>query len=135
MSSSVDSLPAYKSFEYIRVSSPAPLVAHVEINRPKKLNAFSQPVWQEFGRVFEQLSEDADVRAVVLSGAGDRAFTAGLDVQAAGEDGVLTANDNDAARIAKKLRNHIEEFQRSVSAMEKCEKRKWSFQASKSACY
>jgi delta(3,5)-delta(2,4)-dienoyl-CoA isomerase len=113
------------SYEFFLVTSPAPFVAHVEINRPKKLNAFSQPVWLEFGRIFNQLSADPDVRAVVLSGAGDRAFTAGLDVQAASQDGTLNAAAADPARKAKAMRAHIEEFQGSVTAMEKCEKREW----------
>ncbi|KAJ3463156.1 hypothetical protein MRS44_007942 [Fusarium solani] len=120
--SSNSPLPAYASYEHMLVSSPAPFVAHVEINRPRKLNAFSQAVWLEFGRVFEQLSHDAEVRAVVLSGAGDRAFTAGLDVQAATSDGILSGGEQDVARKAKALRSHIEEFQASISAMEKCEK-------------
>jgi delta(3,5)-delta(2,4)-dienoyl-CoA isomerase len=111
------------SYEYFLVSTPAPFVAHVEINRPKKLNAFSQPVWLEFGRLFNQLSEDPEVRAIVLSGAGDRAFTAGLDVQAASQDNVLGAKVDDPARKAKAMRSHIEEFQGSITAMEKCEKR------------
>ena len=123
--SSSSPLPAYASYEHMLVSSPASFVAHVEINRPRKLNAFSQAVWLEFGRVFEQLSHDAEVRAVVLSGAGDRAFTAGLDVQAATSDGVLNGGEQDVARKAKALRSHIEEFQASISAMEKCEKRKY----------
>lgn len=118
-------LPAYSSYKHMLVTSPAPFVAHVEINRPRKLNAFSQPVWLEFGSVFRQLSSDADVRAIVLSGAGDRAFTVGLDVQAAAEDSVLKGEGQDAARKAKGLRSHIEEFQDCIGAAEKCEKRKF----------
>jgi delta(3,5)-delta(2,4)-dienoyl-CoA isomerase len=60
----------------------------------------------------------------VLSGAGDRAFTAGLDVKAASGDGILSGSDADIAKKAKVLRSHIEEFQDSIGAMEKCEKRK-----------
>lgn len=115
-------IPAYAFYKHMLVSSPGPFVAHVEINRPKKLNAFSQEVWLEFGHVFNQLSNDSDIRAVVLSGAGDRAFTAGLDVQAASGDGILSDAAGDVAKKAKVLRNHIEEFQDSISAMEKCEK-------------
>ncbi|KAM0554999.1 hypothetical protein ACHAPJ_006347 [Fusarium lateritium] len=118
-------LAAYASYQHLLVSSPGPLVAHVEINRPRKLNAFSQEVWLEFGRVFNQLSDDPDVRAVVLSGAGDRAFTAGLDVQAAAGDGILGESEGDVAKKAKALRSHIEEFQDSIGAMEKCDKRKY----------
>jgi len=59
----------------------------------------------------------------VLSGAGDRAFTSGLDVQAAAEDGALTpAEGVDVAKKAKSMRSHIEEFQDCIGAVEKCEK-------------
>lgn len=122
-------LAAYSSYEFMLVTSPAPFVAHLEINRPKKLNAFSQQVWLEFGRVFQQLSEDSDVRVVILSGAGDRAFTAGLDVQAAATDSPFSGDKQelDPARKAKLLRPHIDEFQSCISQMEKCEKRKLSY--------
>ncbi|PTB54799.1 hypothetical protein M431DRAFT_85218 [Trichoderma harzianum CBS 226.95] len=79
-------------------------------------------MWLEFGRVFQQLSADADVRAVVLSGAGDKAFTAGLDVQSASQDSTLMSDQKDPARKAKGMRAQIEEFQASIGAMEKCEK-------------
>ncbi len=122
-------LAGYK-YEHFLVTSPHPYVAHVEINRPRKLNAFARPQWLEFGAVFRQLSEDAGVRAVVLSGAGDRAFTAGLDVQAASQEGPLSGGgdggDLDAARKAKALRPHIEEFQSCISEMERCEKREFA---------
>lgn len=118
-------LPQYSTLEHFRVTSPAPFIAHIEINRPAKLNAFFEPMWLEMGRAFRQLSVDPDVRAVVLSGAGDRAFTAGLDVQAASQNPALTGGGGpDPARGAAYIRRHIAEFQECVSALEKCEKRK-----------
>ncbi|KAG5981085.1 hypothetical protein E4U43_006654, partial [Claviceps pusilla] len=121
-------LPAYTSYRFIRVTRPQPdiPIAHVELNRPEKLNAFSRPVWVEFGRVFRQISADADVRVVVLSGVGERAFTAGLDVaaegMAMGGGGGGGDDGEDPARRAKGLRGHIEEFQGCISEMERCEK-------------
>ncbi|KAK3308994.1 ClpP/crotonase-like domain-containing protein [Chaetomium strumarium] len=122
-------LSAYAGYAHFIVTSPSPshhpFVAHVEINRPAKLNAFHEAMWHELRRVFQQLSADPDVRAVVLSGAGDRAFTAGLDVTAASEGGVLAsaeAQGLDAARKAARLRQYIADFQECISAVEKCEK-------------
>ncbi|KAL2015621.1 hypothetical protein VTK56DRAFT_5099 [Thermocarpiscus australiensis] len=118
-----DKLPGYAGYRHFAVTSPAAFVAHVEINRPAKLNAFFEAMWVELRQVFWQLSADADVRAVVLSGAGDRAFTAGLDVGAASEGGLLAPEEGvDGARKAAKLRRHIAEFQECISAVEKCEK-------------
>ena len=117
-------LAAYTGYKHYVVTSPSPFVAHVEINRPTKLNAFLEAMWLELRQVFEQLSCDSDVRVVILSGAGDRAFTAGLDVQAASQGTPLQAGGGtDAGRKAVKLKRYILEFQDCISAVEKCEKR------------
>ncbi|OIW28980.1 delta-delta-dienoyl-CoA isomerase, partial [Coniochaeta ligniaria NRRL 30616] len=112
------------SYTYFRTSSPAPFVSHVEINRPDKLNAFHEQMWLELRQVFDQLSSDPEVRAVVLSGAGDRAFSAGLDVVAASQTETLQGGRSgaDAARKAAGIRRHILEFQECISAVERCEK-------------
>ncbi len=111
-------LQGYANFKYFTVTSPSPFVAHVEINRPEKLNAFIEAMWLEMGAVFRQLSTDPDVRAVVLTGAGDRAFTAGLDVHAASEGSMLGANTgpSDVARASTVLRRHIYEFQEAIGS-------------------
>ncbi|KAH7093230.1 ClpP/crotonase-like domain-containing protein [Paraphoma chrysanthemicola] len=108
-------------YEYYNVTFPAEYVAHVEINRPKKLNAFIEVMWLNLGAIFKKLSHDPNVRSIILTGAGDRAFTAGLDVQAASQ-GQLTAEAADGARKATALRRHIFEFQDCITAIEKCEK-------------
>ncbi|KAH8811850.1 ClpP/crotonase-like domain-containing protein [Xylogone sp. PMI_703] len=107
------------------VTQPLPYITHVQINRPEKLNAYFEPMWLELGIIFRTLSTDPEVRAIVLSGAGDKAFTAGLDVEAASSNGGVLGGGNsplDTARKAAFLRRHIEEFQDCVSAIEKCEK-------------
>ena len=38
-------------------------------------------MWQNLSLIFRKLSHDPNVRAVILTGAGDRAFTAGLDIK------------------------------------------------------
>ncbi len=55
-------------------------VAIVTINRPAKLNALDAHTIAELGRVMHHLGSDAGVRAVVLTGAGDKAFVAGADI-------------------------------------------------------
>lgn len=63
--------------QFFNITFPAEYVAHVEINRPQKLNAFFDPMWPEMKAVFEWLSSHPDVRCVLFSGAGERAFTSG----------------------------------------------------------
>ncbi|KAI9887559.1 MAG: hypothetical protein M1823_000650 [Watsoniomyces obsoletus] len=80
-------------------------------------------MWLELRIIFNRLSSDSSVRVVVLSGAGPKAFTTGLDVQAASEDGPLApSSSEDVARRATSLRRHISEFQDCISSVEKCEK-------------
>lgn len=115
----------YSHFKWFNVTSPSKDVTHVETNRASKYNAFHEPMWLELGQIFNKLSHDPDVRAVVFSGAGEKAFTAGLDVQAASEGGILgegKGNKLDIARQAVAIRRHVQEFQDCISAIEKCEK-------------
>ena len=69
---------AHPKPKFFNVTLPAQYVAHVEINRPEKLNAFFNPMWYELKTIFESLSLDPEVRCILLSGAGDRAFTTGM---------------------------------------------------------
>ncbi len=51
------------------------------IDRPARLNALSRPTLRALGRLGGQLVEDASVRAIIVTGAGDRAFCAGADLK------------------------------------------------------
>ena len=55
-------------------------IAYVTLNRPKVLNALNQRTWQELRTVFEDARDDAVIRGVILTGAGDKAFIAGADL-------------------------------------------------------
>ncbi len=55
-------------------------IAIVELNRPEKLNALTKSMWQQLGSVIEQLSSQAQVRCIVLRGAGGKAFSPGNDI-------------------------------------------------------
>src|SRR2546421_8777024 len=63
--------------QFFNITFPAEYEADVEINRPQKLNALVDPMWPEMKAVFEWLSSNPDVRCVLFSGAGERAFTTG----------------------------------------------------------
>jgi Delta3,5-Delta2,4-dienoyl-CoA isomerase len=111
-------------YEHFNITCPKPFVYHVEVNRPTKMNAWIEPMWLGLGKMFNQLSHDPEVRAIVLSGAGTKAFTAGLDVHAASTGGSLFGGGNDdPARKATGIRRHLLEFQDCLTAVEKCEKR------------
>jgi enoyl-CoA hydratase/carnithine racemase len=54
--------------------------AVITLNRPDKLNALSYPLVRELDDALTQYEADADIKAVILTGAGDRAFSAGADI-------------------------------------------------------
>ena len=56
-------------------------VCIVKINRPTKLNAMNIDVAREIISTFEQLDKDDSVKVIVLTGEGDKAFSAGADIE------------------------------------------------------
>ena len=56
-------------------------VATVVINRPEQRNAISYAMWGRVPAILQEIDEDEDVRVVLLTGAGERAFSAGADVK------------------------------------------------------
>lgn len=58
----------------------APYVAHVQLNRPKELNALNLELMLEIKQALIDLDNDPNVRAIVISG-NDRAFAAGADIK------------------------------------------------------
>ena len=56
-------------------------IARVTINRPRVLNAVDKQTIQELNMAFRQIQEDDELRVVVLTGAGDRAFSTGHDIK------------------------------------------------------
>ena len=67
--------------ETIRVSRhPGDGVAEITLNRPEAMNAVSTAMAGELTRACTELAAAADVRVVVLSAAGERAFCAGADL-------------------------------------------------------
>ena len=56
-------------------------VATVRINRPDKMNALTLAMYDDLGRTFHAIKDDDEIRAVVLTGAGDRAFCVGADLR------------------------------------------------------
>ena len=67
----------------VRLEWPAPGVARLVLDRPAALNALSKPMFAELAAHFRALRTREDVAAAILTGAGDRAFSAGVDLKAA----------------------------------------------------
>jgi len=67
------------SFQYLLVDNKDG-VAFLTINRPDKLNALNSGVMNELDRAFTSFSADPEVGAVIVTGAGEKAFVAGADI-------------------------------------------------------
>ncbi|OYU16401.1 MAG: enoyl-CoA hydratase [Alphaproteobacteria bacterium PA4] len=67
-------------------------VATVTLNRPEAMNALSRTMRRDLAATMRALEADASVRVVILTGAGERAFTAGLDLKELGQEGLGAAN-------------------------------------------
>jgi enoyl-CoA hydratase/carnithine racemase len=60
-------------------------VATVTLNRPERMNAFTGVMMSELIDAFDRIDADDDVRVVIVTGTGDRAFCAGADLGGGGE--------------------------------------------------
>jgi enoyl-CoA hydratase/carnithine racemase len=63
-------------------------VAYVTINRPEVMNALDQATDEALEAIWRRLEADRDIRAVVLTGTGERAFCVGSDMKNVGKSGL-----------------------------------------------
>ena len=70
-------------------------VATITLDVPEKLNRVSMPARDQLANLFEELGRDESVRAIVLTGAGEKAFTAGGDIA-----GFLEREPEELSRLA-----------------------------------
>jgi len=88
--------------------------AYVTVNRPKVLNALNQKTWADLRTAFEDARDDAAVRGVIVTGAGDKAFIAGADIS---ELASLTAIEaEDSTRDGQAVLDLIENLGKPVIA-------------------
>lgn len=91
--------------DHILVDSKTP-IATVTFNRPSQRNAISFAMWRQFADIMQELDAARDVRTVVITGAGDEAFSAGADIQDFDEhrsDSARGRGYNDAVNRALKI--------------------------------
>ena len=62
------------------ISKKAEGIGYLILNQPEKRNAIGFDMWRGIGDVMEEFTKDCEVRVVVLSGAGGKAFSAGADI-------------------------------------------------------
>jgi 2-(1,2-epoxy-1,2-dihydrophenyl)acetyl-CoA isomerase len=67
-------------YETILCDAPRPHVARITLNRPRQMNAYSFRMTQELQAAIGAFAEDDDLRCLILTGAGERAFCTGGDI-------------------------------------------------------
>ncbi len=92
-------------------------IAVITLDNPKKLNALGEDFWTEFPQAFEHISQDPDVRVVVVAASGKH-FTAGIDLGYL--QAIMPQEAADPARVMDKMRRHIKFLQAAFEAIDKC---------------
>ena len=90
------------------------LIGYLIIDRPESLNAMNNQVLDELTMKINELISNSDVRVIIISGAGDKAFIAGADIKL-----MQGMNRNEALDFAKKghrLTNLIENSNKTIIA-------------------
>jgi enoyl-CoA hydratase len=89
-------------------------IATITFNNPKALNALTLETFEGLETLFDDLEKDTEVRVIILTGAGDKAFVAGGDISH------LAGLDADGARqfalLAQRVIDRIETFPKPVIA-------------------
>jgi len=105
--------PAGLALENVLYEKKGP-IAYVALNRPKVLNALNTKTWENLRTAFEAARDDDEVRGVILTGAGDKAFIAGADIN---ELAQLTAvGGEESSSFGQAVLNLVENLGKPVIA-------------------
>jgi len=86
----------------------------VTVNRPEKLNALNRKVMEELDHCFRGIQTDDQVRAVILTGAGERAFVAGADINELAALSPIEGKENSSR--GQEILDFIENLEKPVIA-------------------
>lgn len=89
-------------------------IATITLNRPEALNAFSKEVVTEILQALADVAEDEAIRVVVLTGAGEKAFSAGADIKAMA--GITALKARELSLMGEELCVSLENLEKPVVA-------------------
>ena len=89
-------------------------IAYVTLNRPKVLNALNKATWNDLRAAFEDARDDETVRGVIVTGAGDKAFIAGADINEIATASAVQAEESSS--YGQEVLNLIENLGKPVIA-------------------
>jgi len=91
-------------------------VARITINRPEVRNALNRATRSELSYAIEEIEKDKDIRVVIITGAGDKAFISGADITEFREATPITIQEY-TSTLGQELYNRIEDISIPVIAM------------------
>jgi enoyl-CoA hydratase/carnithine racemase len=94
-------------------------IAYITLNRPDRLNALGTELVQQWGEAESSFAEDDDAWVAIYTGAGDRAFCAGLDLKEAAERGSQGAKrgSQGAMPLPSKFKPLLEQSKPTIAAI------------------
>jgi len=107
-------------YKYYLIEKKAP-IAWVYLNRPDKKNAMNPPAWKEAPAVFESLSNDPEIRAIIVAGKGP-SFCAGIDLMSMIGEIPELMDPSQKGGVKLQLRQKIFNLQETITCIEKCRK-------------
>ncbi|UVE50089.1 3-hydroxyacyl-CoA dehydrogenase/enoyl-CoA hydratase family protein [Haloferax larsenii] len=91
-------------------------VGHITLDRPHRLNTISTELMDDLSDALDTLEADDEVRAILLTGAGDRAFSAGADVTSIAAGGGDAVSGVELSRKGQQTFGKLEEMDKPVVA-------------------
>ena len=97
------------SFQFLSLEPDAEGIAVLTIRRPEKLNALNQALISELGEAFREVAANPAIKALVLTGSGEKAFVAGADISELARTGAmegveLSRRGQDTFRLLETMR-------------------------------
>jgi enoyl-CoA hydratase len=89
-------------------------IAYVTLNRPKVLNALNGKTWEDMRAAFEEARDDDEVRGVILTGSGEKAFIAGADISELARLAAVEAEESSS--FGQQVLNLVENLGKPVIA-------------------
>jgi enoyl-CoA hydratase/carnithine racemase len=89
-------------------------IAYVTINRPDKLNALNRQVMHDLDACFRLIEEDGELRAAIITGAGERSFAAGADINELAR--LTPVEGQESSRRGQRVLDYIERLGKPVIA-------------------
>lgn len=93
-------------------------IATITLNRPERMNSFSDALLHEWEDAIRRAAEDEGVRAVIITGAG-RAFCAGADLRASAEEDTVLMQGRNAGERRNSLRYSVHRVPQALQYLDK----------------